>query len=208
MAIPITEGSGTASVATETIAGISYQQIEVYGAGGASILAINPDGSINASIIGTLKITGSVQSAAVANQSVSGTVGASIIGTVPVTFAAAANQSVSGAVGMNVPIATSTFGVTSVMTQTTSVLVLAAPPALQRNYITHVLVTNAAATVTNVSLIDNGNVIWSGIAGASGGGWSENFSIPLAQPTSVKALYAVSSVQASVIVAANGFTGA
>ena len=84
--IPITTGSGTASVAAETVGGISYQQIEVYGGGGASVLSINPDGSLNASIVGTVIITGSVQgSFSTANQSVSGTVGASIIGAVPIT---------------------------------------------------------------------------------------------------------------------------
>ena len=49
--LPITEGSGSASVATEVIAGVSFQQVEIYGGGGASVLSINPDGSLNASIL-------------------------------------------------------------------------------------------------------------------------------------------------------------
>lgn len=60
--IPITEGSGTASVATELVGGNSFQQVEIYGGGGASVLSVNPDGSINASIKGTVIISGSVMS--------------------------------------------------------------------------------------------------------------------------------------------------
>ena len=117
MSIPISVGSGAASVAAEAVGGLQYQQIEVLGKGGASTLGINPDGSINVSILGTIPITGSVtaistgsvvavipgsvitvwQSSSViarvtgsvvsipsGNQSVSGTVGASIIGNAPV----------------------------------------------------------------------------------------------------------------------------
>lgn len=76
--IPITPGTGAASVATETVGGLNFQQIEVYGGGGASVLGINPDRSINASIIGipTVLIGGSVTTigTAAANQSVSGAV--------------------------------------------------------------------------------------------------------------------------------------
>lgn len=59
--IPITAGSGTASVATEQVGNNQFQLIEVYGKGGASVLGINPDGSINASIIGvpTVSFSGS-----------------------------------------------------------------------------------------------------------------------------------------------------
>lgn len=120
MSIPITNGSGQSSVAAEAVSGLQYQQVEVYGAGGASVLGVNPDGSLRASIIGipTVLVGGSVTaiSTAAANQSVSGTVGASVIGNVnttitsiataggaiPVTFSAAANQSVSGTVGASV----------------------------------------------------------------------------------------------------------
>ncbi len=55
--IPITTGQGQASVAAETVGGISFQQIEVYGQGGASVLGINPDRSINVSVIGTISTT-------------------------------------------------------------------------------------------------------------------------------------------------------
>lgn len=53
MSIPISTGSGVASVAAEAVGGLQYQQIEVMGQGAASTLAINPDGSIKASIVGT-----------------------------------------------------------------------------------------------------------------------------------------------------------
>lgn len=60
--IPITQGTGQSSVAAETVAGISYQQIEVYGAGGASVLSIDPSGAMRVSVVGTIPttITGSV----------------------------------------------------------------------------------------------------------------------------------------------------
>lgn len=84
--IPITTGAGTASVAAETVSGISYQQIEVYGGGGSSVLSVNPDGSFKASIIGTPtvsfsgspSISGAVT--VVGTPSISGTVNASIVG--------------------------------------------------------------------------------------------------------------------------------
>lgn len=109
MSIPISVGSGAASVAAEVVAGLQYQKIEVLGQGGSSVMAVNPDGSINASIIGTPNVnvsgsvfatisgsgsiitvwkdssviaitTGSVVTIPTGNQSVSGVVGASIIG--------------------------------------------------------------------------------------------------------------------------------
>lgn len=62
MSIPISTGSGAASVAAEAVGGLQYQQIEVLGKGGSSVLAVNPDGSLNASIIGTpnVNVSGSV----------------------------------------------------------------------------------------------------------------------------------------------------
>jgi hypothetical protein len=185
----------------------------VSGTVGASIIGQLPGGSavigaVAASISGTVNVSGSVFAV------VSGLQGASISGTVIVTGLQGA--SVSGTVGASiigiVPAlpaiyTSSTQGITSVMTGTTSVLVLGAPTGTQRNYITHILVTNAAAVGTTVTIQDGASVIWAGFAAASGGGWSENFNPPLAQPTSVKALYATSSIQASVYVGINGFTG-
>lgn len=120
--IPITPGSGGASVATETVSNRNFQLVEIYGAGGASVLGINPDNSINASIIGIPTVTtgnasiiaviqGSVATSITpaANQSVSGTVGASVVGHAPVVIvggsiltSATANQSVSGTVGASI----------------------------------------------------------------------------------------------------------
>lgn len=80
MSIPISTGTGAASVAAESLNTLQYQQIKVVGGetGSTSVLGVNPDRSINVSVIGTINIGGS---------SVSGTVGASIIGAVPVQFA-------------------------------------------------------------------------------------------------------------------------
>lgn len=134
---------------------------------------------------------------------VQGLQGASVSGSVGIV----GNPSISGTVQTVSPFASSTQGITSVMTGTTSVLVLAAPGGTSRNYITHILVTNAAAVGTIVTIQDGASILWGGFAAASGGGWSENFNPPLPQPTSVKALYATSATQASVFVAINGFTG-
>ena len=52
MPIPITTGSGVASIASQLVSGSHYQQVEILGQGGGSTLGVNPDGSLSASIIG------------------------------------------------------------------------------------------------------------------------------------------------------------
>lgn len=275
MAIPITIGVGNASIAGETVGGITYQQIEVYGKGGASVLSINPDGSVKASIIGipavtfsgapsisgavtvvgTPSISGTVIVSNLQGASVSGTVGASVIGYVPVSVmggfigisgtpqimgtvasgtadggnpvkvggqaqtteissvvTGARVNAVYDVVGKQIvmPYANKenfVSGSPSVITATASVLVLPAPSGTQRNYVTHLLVTNGSAVATTVNIVDNGLVIYSGYCAASGGGFSTSFPVPLKQPTSVLALYAASSAVASVFVSASGYTG-
>lgn len=112
MSVPITPGSGATSVAAEAVGGLNYQQIEVYGKGGASVLGINPDGSINASIIGLqgASVSGTVNVGNLpTTQNVSGSVvgfqGTSpwiITGSVQASVSPAANQSVSGTVQTDV----------------------------------------------------------------------------------------------------------
>lgn len=124
MGIPITQGSGQTSIASEKIGVNDFQQVEIYGGGGASVLSVNPDGSFQASIIGVpaVKIQGSIAVAIIsgsiaasftppANQSVSGTVQTDVRGSVAVaiisgsiaaTFTPPANQSVSGTVGASI----------------------------------------------------------------------------------------------------------
>lgn len=88
MSVPITQGSGTASVASELIGSDQYQKIKLVGGetGSTSVLGVNPDRSINVSIIGSpaFALSGSVVAVPTGNQSVSGTVGSSVIGIVPV----------------------------------------------------------------------------------------------------------------------------
>lgn len=169
---------------------VNFQNSSIISINAGSVVAVS-----SGSIIAVLQ-SSSIIAIPTGNQSVSGSVG--VTGTVTITGSVSA---------ILAPYSASTQGMTSVMTGTTSVLVLAAAPALQRNYITHILVTNAAAVGTTVTIQDGASILWGGFAAASGGGWSENFNPPLPQPTSVKALYATSSVQASVFVAVNGFTG-
>jgi hypothetical protein len=172
MSVPITPGSGASSVAGEVVGGLNYQQIQVYGGGGASILGINPDRSINVSVVGTLIA------------SVSGTTGASVIGIVPVqlsnssvitviqgsvavAFAAAANQSVSGTVGASV------IGHAPVVIVGGSIAASFTPPANQSvsgavNVSSSVLLGSSNASVIVVgSFSPSGNQSVSGTVGAS-----------------------------------------
>ena len=137
-------------------------------------------------------IGGSILTSSTANQSVSGTVGASIIGAVPVTLYTTTGSIVSG--------------VTSVITGTASVQVLVPPVSGQRNYITQVLVTNGAAVGTFVNLYDAGNVIYAGYAAASGGGFSASFPFPLKQSSVAGNLSAAAITQSSIVVSASGYT--
>lgn len=64
MAIPITTGSGAASIASEKVGNNDYQQIKVIGGqtGSTSVWGINPDNSAQVSVIGTpnVNVAGSV----------------------------------------------------------------------------------------------------------------------------------------------------
>ena len=95
--IPITTGSGSASVATEQIGANQYQIIKIVGGetGSTSVLGVTPDGALKVSVLGTVTttpsgagsvitvlqsssiiavVTGSVVAIPNGNQSVSGTV--------------------------------------------------------------------------------------------------------------------------------------
>lgn len=77
--VPITYGSGNASIAAETIGARTYQIIKVVGGetGSTSVLGVNPDRSINVSVIGALSAAisgGSIIAIPTGNQSVSGAV--------------------------------------------------------------------------------------------------------------------------------------
>lgn len=79
MTVQVTEGVGK-TVATETLGGLQYQQVKITGGqvGSTSMLGVNPDGSINTSIIGipTVLIGGSIAAVVTSNpnQSVSGSI--------------------------------------------------------------------------------------------------------------------------------------
>lgn len=246
MSIPISTGSGAASVAAEAVAGLQYQQVEVLGAGGASTLGVNPDRSINVSVIGTLSVSG------LQGSSVSGTVGASIVGQLPggtavlgsivalqgagwsgsvaavvtnsliatitnsllniagsVASFQAGSRTISGSVlTMFAPVASLVSGVSSMITGTGQTSVLATPAGAQRNYITQIIVTNAAAVGTVVNIMDGPNVMYAGFAAASGGGFTSSFPTPLKQSNLVTSVDVKAITQASVLVAIVGYTGA
>lgn len=265
--VPITGGSGTSSVAAELVNGTSYQEVEIYGAGGASVLTINPDGSIKASIIGTPSFTfsgspsisgavtivgtpsisgsvtivgtpsisgavtvvgtpsisGTVNIAGLQGASVSGSVG--IVGTPSIsgTVQIAGNPSISGTVnaaqqgawsvsiagGFVTPLAPKASwvsGVTSVLTGTGLTSVLVAAGGSIKNYMSHIIVTNAAAAGTFVDIKDGGgNVIYSGFAAASGGGFSSNINPPIPGSAN-KSVDIQPRAQASIIAVISGYT--
>jgi hypothetical protein len=203
----------------------------VSGTVGASIIGQLPAGNavigaVAASISGTVNVSGSVVGFQGGTQitSVSGGVITSISGgissvalaganTVSVVGTLAATQSgawttsvVGGPVTLYAPTSSFVSGSPSVITGTASVVLLPTAAGGQRNYVTQVLVTNAAAAGTTVSLIDAGQVVYSGYAAASGGGFSVSFPFPLRQTSTAGSLGVVSSVQASVYVSASGYT--
>lgn len=245
--VPITGGTGTSSIAAELVSGTSWQQVQLYGAGGASVLAINPDGSFKASIIGTPTVTisgtpsisGTVIVTGLQGASVSGTIGASIIGQLPAGTAPIGSvavlqgttpwlissvygnisgsvvgfqggtRTISGSVlTMFAPVASLVSGVSSIITGTGQTSVLATAPGAQRNYITHLIVTNAAAVGTVVNIMDGPNVMYAGYAAASGGGFASSFPTPLKQSNTVTSVDVKAGTQASVLVAIVGYTAA
>ena len=210
----VTEGSGK-TVGTEDIGGVQYQKIKLVGGetGSTSVLGVNPDKSISVSVIGvpTFNVTG--------KSSVSGTVGASVIGTVPITQSGQVIASVlqtgtwvtsviGGPIALYAPTASFVSAVTSVITSTSQTSVLATAPGAQRNYITQMLITNGAATGTFVDVLDGPNVIYSGYAAANGGGFALTFPVPLKQNNLVQSVDIKARAQASVIAAMSGYTAA
>lgn len=223
--INVTEGAGK-TVATEDIGGSQYQKIKLVGGetGSTSVLGIAPDGSIKASVIGTVVVNvTNVPSVTVGN-----TVSTSIIGLTPVGLNVSGSPvttanpiavqppasgflptQVQGSIfAVFVSSSSMVSGVTSIITSTSQTSVLATAPGAQRNYITNVLVTNAATTGTFVDFVDGSNVIYSGYAAANGGGFALSFPSPLKQPTLAQSLDVKARAQASIIAAVSGYTGA
>lgn len=190
MPIPISQGSGQSSIASEKAGNNDYQQVEIYGAGGASVLGISPDGSIKVSVLSGANFVVAGGSVAAIQ---SGTRTTSIVGTVITNYA---------------PTASFVSGVTSVISSTSQTSVLATAPGAQRNYVTNILVTNGAAVGTFVDIMDGPNIIYSGYAAASGGGFSATLPTPLRQSNTVQSLDMKARTQASIITAMSGYTAA
>lgn len=72
MAIPISVGAGTASIASEKVGDNDYQQIKLVGGetGSTSVLGITPDGSAKVSVIGVVNIAGSVVASGTVNATI------------------------------------------------------------------------------------------------------------------------------------------
>lgn len=111
MAIPISLGSGAASIASTTIGNDEHQNV-IITSSNASVITVKANqsvsGTVGASIIGTVPVTGSfaVQSASVVQQGTwyASVLIASVVGAIPVSgsFSPSGNQSVSGTVGASV----------------------------------------------------------------------------------------------------------
>lgn len=99
-------------------------------------------------------------------------------------------------------------GVSSTITGTAAVSVIGAAGSGLRNYITAVKVTNAAATATIVDIKDGADILDTGYAAASGGGWSSSFPVPLRPGTTNAPIEVVSRSQASILVQISGYKGA
>lgn len=101
--------------------------------------------------------------------------------------------------------------VAAAMTTITSTLVVAAPAAGLRNYVTQIVVSNSHATVGTDVLIQDGfggTTLYVIPAASVYGGAVISFPTPLRQPTAATALYAACVVTgASVRVSASGYTG-
>lgn len=123
--VPITTGSGAASIAGDLVSGNTYQQIKLVDGtlGSSTPLVVLADNSIKASVYGSFSLSGGnasvsgtvgasiIGSVNVNPVSVSGTVGASVIGTVPVTQSGAWSASIVGTQtvqGLNAPTASVT----------------------------------------------------------------------------------------------------
>lgn len=133
----------------------------------------------------------------------------SVVGGVSVLGGSLNVASVIGAVTLYAQPGSYVWGVSSVNTGTTASSVLAAPAGGLRNYITTIKVTNAAANGAIVNIKDSGgNVLDSGYAAASGGGWSTTFTVPLRQTTTAASVDVVSLTQASIIAAIVGYVAA
>lgn len=204
--IDVTPGSGK-TVATETVGGIEYQKVQLWGAGGGSILGISSDGSAKVSVIGTVTVirTG--------NASISGAVTApagsimSVVATAPAGSILSVAAAQSGAWATSIaPVASFISGVTSIITSTALNSVLSAAGTGIKNYVTHIIVTNGSATGTFVDIKDGGgNVMYSGYAAASGGGFSSFINPPIVGSAN-KSVDAQPRAQASIIVAMTGYT--
>lgn len=179
--VPITYGSGQASIAGDTVASTTYQQIKVVDGtiGSNTALIVNSDGTLNARISGSVATAGGTFTG-----SVSGTVGASIIGTVPVTQTTSpwiitgsvqgtpvANQSVSGTVGASIigqlPAGTAVLGSVAVLQGTSPWNISGSVAAIQTGTRTTSIVGGASVFQTgtwSVSVAGTVNVSGSVVA--------------------------------------------
>jgi hypothetical protein len=220
-------GGETGSTSVLGVAPDGSMKVSVIGTIGVSVIGVVPvtfaaasnqsvSGTVNAALLSSNAsvitlvqssvavniISGSIAASFTppANQSVSGTVGASIIGLTPVT------TTINSVLSMVAPKASIISGVTSVMTGTGLTSVLSAAGTSIKNYVTHLIVTNGAATGTFVDIKDGGgNVLYSGYAAASGGGFVAN-PVPPIVGSANKSVDAQPRAQASIIVAMTGYT--
>lgn len=102
--------------------------------------------------------------------------------------------------------------ITTAMTGTTTTSLIAAPAAGLRNYVTHLVCSNAHATVGTDIIIQDGSggtTIYSVPAAAVYGGASITFPTPLRQPTTATAIFVANvTTGASTKCAASGYKGA
>jgi len=211
--------TGTANVAG-TVAISGTPAVTVSGTATVSPITINQMGTaavVSAGLAGTLAIGGGAASNAVITtnpvnqgaQAISAENAAAVTGRMV--------QLVSDLVGKLIVLPYANpenfiSGVTPTINGTQTVLLLSAPTAGLRNYITSLSVTNAVNTGTVVGIKDgtNGTTLWSGYCGTQTVGSVQlSFPVPLRQPTTGTAVNCFCITNgASVIVSAQGYKGA
>lgn len=221
--VPITYGAGQASIAGETIGTVTYQIVKVVGGetGSTSVLGVNPDRSINVSVLGTLTVNAALQAPSVvgtyAEDSPSANLdkGLFVLGVRNDTLASvtsadgdygALSLGPSGeAIVANAPLTKWIQGTADLrVVLGTSVAVLAAQGTSVFTYVTAIQIGNMGPASVLVTLTGGlGSVLGYTIAPAGGG---SNIYYPNGLKTGANSQFAASiSGTASVLVSAQGF---
>lgn len=100
------------------------------------------------------------------------------------------------------------FGIEQNIDDSVAYDVLVAPGAGLKNYVSSILVTNESVdtgTVVNILDGNTGDILWTGYAGASGGGWASSFPVQIVGTTNAPIQVQCVTAGALVHCSINGF---